>query len=114
MSDCVFCKIVAGKIPATLLYEDEFVVAFSDLNPQAPTHLLVIPRQHIDTLNEIGPEDSALIGRMVAVATLLAKSRGLHLSGYRCVLNCNADGGQSVFHIHLHLLAGRKLTWPPG
>ncbi|MFN7965843.1 MAG: histidine triad nucleotide-binding protein [Acidobacteriota bacterium] len=114
MNDCVFCKIVAGTIPATLLYEDEFVVAFSDLNPQAPTHLLVIPRQHIDTLNEIGPEDSALIGRMVAVATSLAKSRGLHSSGYRCVLNCNADGGQSVFHIHLHLLAGRKLTWPPG
>ncbi len=114
MSDCVFCKIVAGKIPAKLLHEDEFVVAFADLNPQAPTHLLVIPRQHIETLNETGPEDSSLIGRMVAVATSLAKARGVDQSGYRCVLNCNADGGQSVFHIHLHLLAGRKLAWPPG
>lgn len=114
MSDCVFCKIVAGQIPAKLLHEDEFVVAFADLSPQAPTHLLVIPRQHIETLNEIGPEDSALIGRMVAVATSLAKARGVDRSGYRCVLNCNADGGQSVFHIHLHLLAGRKLSWPPG
>lgn len=114
MSDCVFCKIVAGKIPAKLLHEDEFVVAFADLAPQAPTHLLVIPRQHIETLNETGPEDSALIGRMVAVATSLAKARGVDRSGYRCVLNCNADGGQSVFHIHLHLLAGRKLAWPPG
>lgn len=112
--DCLFCRIVAGEIPADILCENEHVVAFDDANPQAPTHVLVVPRQHIATLNDLEPDDSPLVGALVAMARDVARQRGHADAGYRTVFNCNADGGQSVFHIHLHLLAGRRLSWPPG
>jgi len=114
MSDCIFCKIVAGEIPADKVYEDELVVAFRDLNPQAPTHVLVIPKRHIATLNDMTADDEAIVGRMVQAASKVAAQEGLAEAGYRTVMNCNADGGQTVFHIHLHLLGGRQMTWPPG
>ena len=112
--DCLFCKIAHGEIPAKLLYQDDLVVAFSDINPQAPVHLLVVPRQHISTINELNQANSALIGHMALVATQLAKSAEIHENGYRLVMNCNSAGGQAVFHIHCHLLGGRQMTWPPG
>ena len=114
MNDCIFCKIASGAIPATLVHDSERVVAFRDLNPQAPQHLLVIPRRHIATLNDLTAEDGALSGELIEVARQLAAELGLAESGYRLVFNCNADGGQSVYHIHLHLLGGRSLRWPPG
>jgi len=114
MSDCIFCKIANGEIPTEFVYEDDDIVAFRDLNPQAPTHILVIPRRHIATTNDIAEDDDALVGRMVRVAGLLAKQEGIDERGYRTVLNCNAEAGQSVFHIHLHLLGGRPMSWPPG
>ncbi len=112
--DCIFCKIAAGEIPARIAYENERLVAFHDLFPQAPTHLLIIPRQHYATLNEVPASESALLGEMMSTATQLARDLGVADSGYRVVMNCNQDGGQSVYHIHLHLLAGRQLGWPPG
>jgi histidine triad (HIT) family protein len=112
--DCLFCKIAAGEIPAKIVREDEFALAFEDVNPQAPLHVLVIPRRHIATLNELTDEDEALVGHLVGMARDVARDRGLDGSGYRTVFNCNADGGQTVFHIHLHLLGGRSLAWPPG
>ena len=114
MNDCIFCKIVAGDIPADKVFEDEQVVAFRDLNPQAPTHVLVIPKRHIATLNDVGPEDEAVVGHMQAVAARIAAAEGFADMGYRTVLNCNEAGGQTVFHIHLHLLGGRAMHWPPG
>ena len=114
MTDCIFCRIANGEIPATLLHEDEDVVAFEDLNPQAPTHILVIPRVHVATLNDLGEDQDILIGKMYRVAINLAKRLGVAEDGYRTVFNCNAMAGQSVYHIHLHLLAGRAMTWPPG
>ena len=114
MSDCLFCRIADGKIPATIVYQDDRVVAFRDINPQAPTHLLVIPRRHISSLNDLTPEDDGIVGEMVRRAAALARADGHADRGYRTVFNTNADAGQSVFHIHLHLLAGRGLTWPPG
>lgn len=114
MKDCLFCKIVAGDIPAKKVYEDEQVIAFNDINPQAPTHLLVVPKKHISTLNDLTTADSVLVGHMAATAAKLAKDLDHADNGYRVVMNCNDDGGQTVFHIHLHLLAGRSLTWPPG
>jgi len=114
MSDCLFCKIVAGEIPAQLAHEDTDLVAFKDINPQAPLHLLIVPRRHISTLNDLMPEDDALVGVMLRRAAALAQQHGYAERGYRTVLNCNRDAGQSVFHIHLHLLAGRGLAWPPG
>ncbi len=111
---CVFCRIVAGKIPATVVYRDDLVVAFEDLHPQAPTHVLIVPREHLPTLNDVRPEHEALVGRMVRVAAEIAGERGHAAGGYRVVLNCNAAGGQTVFHIHLHLLGGRTFSWPPG
>jgi histidine triad (HIT) family protein len=114
MPDCLFCKLLAGEIPASIVYEDERVVAFRDINPQAPTHVLVIPRRHIATLNDLGPEDDGLVGELVRRAGAIAKEQGHAERGYRVVFNCNADAGQTVFHIHLHLVAGRKLGWPPG
>jgi histidine triad (HIT) family protein len=113
-SECLFCRIAAGTIPATVVHEDEHAIAFEDVAPQAPLHILVIPRRHIATLNDLGPGDEALVGHLVAIARDIAGARGVASSGYRTVFNCNADGGQTVFHIHLHLLAGRSLTWPPG
>ena len=112
--DCLFCKIAAKEIPSDVVYEDDQVLAFRDINPQAPTHLLIIPHRHIATTNDLGPEDGELISHMVLTATQLAEGRGLASDGYRMVWNCNSNGGQEVFHIHLHLLGGRSLRWPPG
>ncbi len=114
MVDCLFCKIVAGTIPATLVHQDEEVVAFADINPQAPLHVLVVPRRHVATLNDLTADDEALAGRMLRTAASIATSHGYAERGYRTVFNCNADAGQTVFHLHLHVLAGRGLAWPPG
>ena len=114
MSDCLFCKIIAGEIPGKFVHEDENVVAFSDINPQAPLHVLIVPRRHVATLNDLTPDDDALVGSMFRVAATLAGEHGYADRGYRTVFNCNREAGQSVFHIHLHLLAGRGLGWPPG
>ena len=111
---CLFCDIVEKKIPAKIVFEDDMVVAFRDINPQAPLHLLVIPRKHISTINDLTEEASPVISHMVITARNLAKELGFEESGYRLVLNCNNDGGQTVFHIHLHLLGGRLMEWPPG
>ncbi len=112
--DCLFCKIANGDISAAIVYQDERLVAFKDINPQAPTHILVIPRSHIATLNELSVDHDSLAGEMVRRASLIAQDLGHAEHGYRTVINCNANGGQTVFHIHLHLLAGRPMTWPPG
>ncbi|MBK5965410.1 histidine triad nucleotide-binding protein [Thiocystis minor] len=114
MSETLFGRIASGEIPADLLYEDEEVVAFRDISPQAPVHLLVIPRKPIPTLNDVQPEDAALIGKLFLVAAKLAAREGIAESGYRTVVNCNAGAGQTVFHLHLHVLGGRPLQWPPG
>ncbi len=114
MTDCLFCKIAAGQIPATLMHEDADLIAFSDINPHAPLHALIVPRRHIATLNDLGPGDDALVGSMFRAAAALAQQHGYAERGYRTVFNCNREAGQSVFHIHLHLLAGRGLSWPPG
>ena len=114
MADCLFCRIVAGETPATLVYQNDHVVAFKDITPRAPTHVLVVPRRHIATLNDLAPEDDALVGEMVRAAAGIAKQAGHAERGYRTVFNCNADAGQTVFHLHLHLLGGRKMEWPPG
>ena len=114
MQDCLFCKVIAGKVPGTIVHQDDHVVAFRDINPQAPMHVLVVPRRHIATLNDLGPEDDDLVGELVRRAAALAREQGCAERGYRTVFNCNADAGQTVFHIHLHVLGGRKFTWPPG
>ena len=112
MSDCLFCKMVAGEIKPDVVFEDNEVLAFRDINPQAPTHILVIPKQHIATLNDV--QDPNLAGKLLITASALAKQEGLSEDGYRTVFNCNAQGGQEVYHLHLHLLGGRQMTWPPG
>ena len=112
--DCLFCRIASGAIPVTFLYQDEDVVAFPDINPKAPTHALVVPRRHVATLNDLAPGDDALVGKMIRVGGLVAGQKGHAQSGYRTVFNCGADAGQTVFHIHLHVLGGRVLGWPPG
>ena len=112
--DCLFCKIVEGSIPANIIYEDKTVIAFDDINPQAPIHKLIIPRQHISTLNDLTPEHDLLIGHMLQTAKQLAKTLEIDETGYRTVINCNRNGGQVVFHLHLHLLGGRQFNWPPG
>jgi len=114
MADCLFCKIIAREIPATILYEDERVIVIQDVNPQAPLHALILPRKHIATLNELTPTDDVLIGEMTRRAGTIARERGFHERGYRTVFNCNREAGQTVFHVHLHLLAGRSMSWPPG
>ena len=114
MSDCLFCKIARKEIPANILYEDRLVVAFADINPQAPVHALIIPKAHHDTLNDVSSEEEQLLGHMVLVATKIAGESGLKEKGYRLVANCLASAGQSVFHIHFHLLGGRNFAWPPG
>lgn len=111
--DCLFCKIVAGDIPANKIYEDELAVAFMDINPQAPFHALIIPRQHLATLNDISVEDREVVGHLHWVAAKLAADHGFADDGYRTVFNCNRHGGQTVYHIHLHLLGGKPLGWPP-
>lgn len=114
MDDCIFCKIVAGEIPSEYLFEDDDLIAFEDINPVAPTHVLIVPRKHIATLNDLRESDAALVGKMFLAAKDIAKSKGISEEGYRAVFNCMAGAGQAVFHIHLHLLGGRPLQWPPG
>ena len=111
---CIFCKIVAGEIPAAKVFEDEHAFVFRDINPQAPTHALVIPRAHVASLNEAGEAEASLLGHLLLVAARVAREEGLAESGYRTVVNTGAEAGQTVFHIHVHLLGGRRLTWPPG
>ncbi len=113
-SDCLFCKILAGDVPAEMVYESNEAIAFRDINPKAPSHVLIIPRQHIETINDLGPGDAALVGNLFLVARQVAKDEGIADNGYRVVMNCNADAGQTVFHLHLHMLGGRLLDWPPG
>ncbi len=112
--NCIFCKMASGEIKPDVVYEDDSVLAFRDLNPQAPTHVLIIPREHIETLNDVTDAQGRLIGRMVAAVRKVAAQEGIADSGYRTVFNCNAEGGQSVYHLHLHLLGGRPMSWPPG
>jgi len=112
MNNCLFCKIIAGEIPAEKLYENDRVLAFKDINAQAPEHFLVIPKEHISTPNDA--DNAELMGELSLTATKIAKERGFAEDGYRLVMNCNGDGAQSVFHIHLHCLGGRQMTWPPG
>ncbi len=113
-ADCLFCKIVAGDIPADIVYESETAIAFRDINPQAPTHVLIIPRQHIATINEFEDSDQAIVGSLYSAAREIAAAEGIADEGYRAVMNCNEGAGQTVFHIHLHLLGGRPFGWPPG
>ncbi len=114
MSDTLFSKIIRREIPADIVFEDEHVLAFRDIQPQAPVHVLFIPKQGLPTLNDLQPDQGDLIGRLVLAAAAYAKREGFADSGYRVVMNCNRDGGQSVYYIHLHLLAGRPMHWPPG
>lgn len=114
MSDCLFCKINRGEIPADIVYQDDDVTVFRDINPQAPTHVLVIPKQHISTINDLEADDAELVGKMYLTAKKIAEQEGIAEDGYRTTMNCNSAAGQTVFHIHLHLLGGRSLGWPPG
>jgi histidine triad (HIT) family protein len=114
MSDCLFCRIAAGEVPAAHVHEDETVIAFRDINPQAPTHILVIPREHIGSAANLTPAQDALWGHLLQVAQRLAASEGIDATGYRIVTNVGRGGGQTVGHLHLHLLGGRPMTWPPG
>ncbi len=114
MSDCLFCKIAAGEIPSTKVYEDEKVYAFLDIDPQAPHHIIIIPKEHIASGNEITEENATVVGHIFAVAASIAKEKGFAEKGWRIVNNCGSDGGQTVGHLHFHLLAGRNLGWPPG
>jgi len=112
MNDCLFCKMVAGDIKPVVVFEDESVLAFRDINPQAPVHILIIPKVHITTLNDL--DNTLLAGHLLQTAVNLAKQEGLSEDGYRTVFNCNKKGGQEVYHVHLHLLGGRQMVWPPG
>lgn len=112
--NCLFCKIAQGEISASVVFEDGEIMAFRDLNPQAPKHVLIIPKQHITSLNEANDEHQALLGKMALSAKKIAQTEGISDAGYRLVINTNPDGGQTVYHIHVHLLGGRHMTWPPG
>jgi histidine triad (HIT) family protein len=114
MSECIFCKIVSGEVPAEIIFQDEVCLAFRDINPAAPVHVLIIPKTHIPTLGDLTPEHESITGHILTVAKTIAQDLGVAESGYRVIANCNSDGGQTVFHIHFHLLGGRQLTWPPG
>lgn len=114
MSEDLFLKIIEREVPADIVYEDDDVLAFTDINPQAPLHVLIIPKKHIRTLNDAGDEDEALLGKLVNTARKIARENDVAEEGYRVVMNCNRGAGQTVFHIHLHLLAGRAFSWPPG
>ena len=114
MSDCLFCRIINREIPASIVYEDDRVLAFNDINPQGPVHVLVVPKRHVGTLNDLSQEDDAMVGELVRRAAAIAKDRGISAGGFRTVFNTNRDAGQTVFHIHLHLIGGRSLAWPPG
>lgn len=113
-SNCIFCKIVDGQIPATKVYEDDLSFAFRDINPQAPTHILLIPKRHVVSLNEISEVDRSLLGHLLMVSGQIAKQEKINDNGFRVVINSGADAGQSVFHIHLHVMGGRPMAWPPG
>ncbi len=114
MPDCIFCKIAAGEIPSTKVYEDEKILAFRDIEPQAPEHIIIIPKEHISSANDITAQNSAIVAKVFEVAAKIAKDLGFAEKGFRIVNNCGDDGGQTVGHIHFHLLAGRNLGWPPG
>ena len=114
MTDCLFCKMAAGEIQPDVVYEDEQVLAFRDINPQAPVHVLVIPREHIATLNDLEERHAELVGRLYLAAQEVARREGIAERGYRTLMNCNAEAGQTVFHLHLHVLGGRPMGWPPG
>ena len=114
MSTCLFCRIIAGEIPATIVHRDAHTVAFRDINPQAPVHVLVVPTRHIATINDLQPDDDRLVGELLRRAAAIARDESLAERGYRTVFNCNREAGQTVFHIHLHLLGGRPMAWPPG
>jgi histidine triad (HIT) family protein len=114
VDDCIFCKIAGGEIQSTRVFEDDVCIAFEDLSPQAPTHLLIIPREHIDSLDKAGSEDKGTLGHLLLAASKIALERGFAENGYRVVINTNSDGGQTVFHLHVHLLAGRAFVFPPG
>jgi histidine triad (HIT) family protein len=114
MSDCLFCKFVSGEIQPDVVYEDDQILAFRDVNPQAPSHILVIPKRHIATLNDLMPADAELMGKLYLAAQQVAQKEGIAAPGYRTLVNCNAEAGQSVFHIHMHVLGGRPMGWPPG
>jgi histidine triad (HIT) family protein len=111
---CLFCKIASGEIPAHIIFENDDILAFRDIHPQAPTHVLVIPKRHIETLNHAEVADESLLGQMVLTAQNVAKKEGLDQAGYRLVMNINQHGGQTVYHIHLHMMGGRQMSWPPG
>lgn len=114
MSDCLFCKIVDGEISGDIAYEDDDVLAFHDVNPQAPVHVLIIPKKHISTVNDMEAGDEQVMGKLFSAAKIIATQQNISDDGYRLVVNCNEKAGQTVFHIHMHLLAGRSMTWPPG
>ncbi|CAI2719658.1 histidine triad nucleotide-binding protein [Nitrospina watsonii] len=114
MKNCLFCKISNGDVPGDKVYEDDSVFAFNDINPQAPTHILICPKKHLSTIMDMESGDEAMIGSIVSVANQIAAEKGLEKSGFRLVLNCGSGAGQSVFHVHFHLLAGRPMQWPPG
>ena len=114
MDNCIFCKIAKKEIPSTLLYEDEETLAFKDVNPQAPVHAVIIPKAHLEKVSDITEKNAALIGKLVLVGNQLARKEGMMEKGYRFVINCGREGGQTVYHLHLHLLGGRPFRWPPG
>ena len=114
MNDCLFCKMIAGEIPCDIVYENESVFAFRDIDPKAPTHILLIPKKHIRSINELGESERNLAGELLLTAKKIAKDEGIDKSGFRTIFNTNSDGGQTVFHIHMHILGGRKMAWPPG
>lgn len=114
MSDCLFCKMVSGEIKPDTVYEDDDVLAFRDISPEAPTHVLVVPKRHISTINDLNSDDAVLVGKLYLAAKQVAEQDGIAEDGFRTVMNCNAGAGQSVFHIHLHVLGGRRMQWPPG
>ncbi|MDD3088695.1 MAG: histidine triad nucleotide-binding protein [Candidatus Omnitrophica bacterium] len=112
--ECIFCEIAKGAVPVKKVYEDEDLLAFWDIAPQAPSHFLIIPRKHIESINDLGDEESTIAGKMVIAAKRISAMSGIDRSGYRFVINCNKDAGQEVFHLHAHVLGGRKFNWPPG
>lgn len=114
MTECIFCRIAAGDIPANKVFEDDDLVAFRDIRPMTPIHIQIIPKRHIETIQDLSESDSSLIGKMILTANRIASENGLAERGYRLVFNCKGDGGQEVYHIHLHLLGGRRMGWPPG
>jgi histidine triad (HIT) family protein len=114
MAECLFCRIIRRDLPASVVYEDDRLIAFDDINPQGPTHVLVVPKRHIASLNDLSEGDDQIVGQLVRRAAAIADERGVSSGGFRVVFNTNRDAGQSVFHIHLHLIGGRHLSWPPG